>query len=525
MAKRKVEPAPEATGDGLPGTALRRRLPTHADAWSDALLDAGALSVDLSDPFAGTAGRVAALRRARPSRPRLRGRARASIALFAPAADARAASGDRRARDRRCRRRRTRSPRWPKRTGCARRRRSSAPSRSRAASGSCPRGSSRAGSAGAQPAARSGPRVRHRLASDDAAVPRVAARAHAAAASACSTTAAVPASSRSPRARLGAATRHRHRHRSAGHSRQPRQCARRTTLPATLRGARRARPRRVRHRGRQHPCQSADRARTGAGVTACAPRRSHRAVRASSTTRPPTVTAAYARWFTLAPWRRARRLDAALRRTRAMTPDSPHLDDGRRTIHPLPRLQDRLSRDRAATGFARRPGTLRTLPYGVQRPRTSSSRSTPPRSPGPMSAESTSSRSARPPSRLRSAHALDPPPPEPVRAGATRADAGADGRGRRLRESLRVAKRKPRSRCVAGAGHRRDSAARCSSLVAAGVAALPRCAGGARAVDAPAAGRDCAPSTGCAIRPLRNVAGTVASRRPTCRPIPRTAGC
>ena len=29
-----------------------------ADAWSDALLDAGALSVDLSDPHAGDAGEV-----------------------------------------------------------------------------------------------------------------------------------------------------------------------------------------------------------------------------------------------------------------------------------------------------------------------------------------------------------------------------------------------------------------------------------------------------------------------------------
>ena len=36
--------------------ALRFDTPAaHADAWSDALLDAGALSVDVSDPFAGTA--------------------------------------------------------------------------------------------------------------------------------------------------------------------------------------------------------------------------------------------------------------------------------------------------------------------------------------------------------------------------------------------------------------------------------------------------------------------------------------
>ena len=33
-----------------------------AEAWSDALLEAGALSVDLSDPLAGTAARIAAIR-------------------------------------------------------------------------------------------------------------------------------------------------------------------------------------------------------------------------------------------------------------------------------------------------------------------------------------------------------------------------------------------------------------------------------------------------------------------------------
>ncbi len=40
-----------------------------ADAWSDALLEAGALSVDAVDPRAGTAGRNRGVRRAQRWRP------------------------------------------------------------------------------------------------------------------------------------------------------------------------------------------------------------------------------------------------------------------------------------------------------------------------------------------------------------------------------------------------------------------------------------------------------------------------
>ena len=96
------------------------------------------------------------------------------------------------------RRRRTRPAPSPSRTGCARRRRSSRRSAIAERLWIVPSWCAPPDPGGDQPHARSGPRVRHRLAPDHAAVPRLAARRVCSAASACSTTAAARASWRSP---------------------------------------------------------------------------------------------------------------------------------------------------------------------------------------------------------------------------------------------------------------------------------------------------------------------------------------
>ena len=102
----------------------------HADAWSDALLEAGALSVDLSDPGAGTdaetplygePGEIPAIRVAVVARRRAVRRRRRSRRCARARRDRPSASRCRPSRRTTCRRR----------TGCGARRRSSGRSRSR----------------------------------------------------------------------------------------------------------------------------------------------------------------------------------------------------------------------------------------------------------------------------------------------------------------------------------------------------------------------------------------------------------
>ena len=179
-----------------------RRTPTR---WADALLDAGALSVDVTDPHAGTAdeaplygepgepaaglwpvNRLTALFAARMPTPRARSPRPAARcgATPPPHESARVADQD-----------------WVRATQAQ-----FAPIRiTRAAVGRAVVVRA-ARSRRDQPDARSRARVRHRLASDDAAVPALARARRCRAASACSTTAAARASWRSPRRSWAPAT-------------------------------------------------------------------------------------------------------------------------------------------------------------------------------------------------------------------------------------------------------------------------------------------------------------------------------
>ena len=168
-------------------------------SWSAALLAAGALSVDVADPARRHARGDAALRRAGRARRRC-GRYPVDRALRA---GHRPAIASRVAREADCggqALRRTRRFRSPSRTGCARRRRNSRRSGSPRASGSFRRGAQRPIRRAINLRARSGPRVRHGLASDHAALPALARARAPMAANRCSITAAARASSRSPRA-------------------------------------------------------------------------------------------------------------------------------------------------------------------------------------------------------------------------------------------------------------------------------------------------------------------------------------
>ena len=180
----------------VPFTALRFDT-DDADAWSDALLAAGALSVEATDPFAGTPQRAGAIRRAR----------RAGRAALAGVASGRAVR-----RGRRRRRCAWRGGRCARRSRCRCTRRYAVEDQDWVRATQAQFGPIAIGDRlhivptwceppqqGVVDSPRSRARVRHRLASDDAPVPRMVARATARRASRCSTTDADRACSRSPR--------------------------------------------------------------------------------------------------------------------------------------------------------------------------------------------------------------------------------------------------------------------------------------------------------------------------------------
>ena len=259
---------------------LRRACASTLDAdaptrtpWSDALLEAGALSVDLSDPAAGTADEAPLYGEPGDAAADSAGPGRASSALFAADTDCRcrARSAAAHALAQRHSRARDLCP-SRSRTGCAQTQAQFGPIE--IADGILDR-ADLVGRAASPDALNL--RLDPGLAFGTGSHPTTRLclewlREHLARRRiACSTTAAAPASWRSPRAKLGAG-------RVVGTDVDPQairaseaQCARQRRRRATFVAARCASAGQLRHRRREHPRQSADRCSRRRSRCACAP--------------------------------------------------------------------------------------------------------------------------------------------------------------------------------------------------------------------------------------------------------------